>query len=149
MDRRLGACTASGLYAARVPGATHDWLSSLDGMEPEEQWALTCFIAGRDVEIEGDDLNASLRRAELLLASGGDPRRAPELYSRAVSAVAADLDTPDRRSELRAALERLAPEAEGLRGAGEALRLLLADADLAWQAFAYSLLAERLADDEE
>ncbi len=102
----------------------------------------------RDVEIDGDELNAALRRAELLLASGGDPRRAPELYSRAVSAVATDLDTPGRRTALRAALERLAPEAEGLRGAGEALRLLLADGDLAWQAFAYSLLAERLADDE-
>jgi hypothetical protein len=125
-----------------------DWLSSLDRMEPDEQWAVVCFLAGREVELDRDELNAALRRAELLLASGGDPRRAPALYGRAVSAVAADLDTPERRVALRSALELLAPEAEGLRGAGEAVRVLLADDDLAWQAFALSLLAERLADDE-
>ena len=137
------------LYAPRVRPSMRDWLSSLDQMEPEEQWALVCFIAGREVELDRDELNAALRRAELLLASGGDPRRVPALYSRAVTTVATDLDTPGRRIALRAALERLAPEAEELHGAGEAVRLLLADDDLAWQAFAYSLLAERLADEEE
>jgi hypothetical protein len=137
-----------GLYAARVPGSARDWLGTLDRAEPEEQWALACFIAGREVGIGADELNAALRRAELLLVSGGDPRRAPGLYSRAVSAIAADLDAHDRRTELRAALERLVPDAEGLQGAAEALRLLLADEDLAWQAFAYSLLAERLAEEE-
>jgi hypothetical protein len=35
----------------------------------------------------------------------------------------------------------------GLRGAREALQLLLADDDLAWQTFATALLAEALAEE--
>jgi hypothetical protein len=128
--------------------ATRDWLRALEREEPLQQWALLCFLAGREVDVDEDERNASLRRAELLLASGGDPRRSPELYGRPVTAVAADLDAPERRAALRRALEALGPEVSGLRGAGEALRVLLGDADLAWQAYAYAVLAERLAGDE-
>ena len=110
---------------------------------------LLCFLAGRGVAIDEVERNAAVRRAELLLASSGDPRRAPELFGRAVDAVAADLDGPDRRRALREGLEQLVPEADGLAGAEEALRLLLGDADLAWQAFASSVLAERLAEEDE
>jgi hypothetical protein len=124
-----------------------DWLRSLERAEPPEQWALLCFLAGRDVAVDEAERNAALRRAELLLATAGDPRRAPDLYGRAVGSVASDLDAPERRAALHAGLEALRPEVAGLRGAGEALRLLLDDADLAWQAFAYSVLVERLADD--
>ena len=87
-----------------------------------------------------------MRRAELLLATGGDPRRPPDLYGRAVSSVAADLDTPERRAALREGLEALTPEVAGLRGTEEAQRVLLSDAELAWQAFGYGVLAERLAE---
>jgi hypothetical protein len=128
--------------------ATRDWLRALEREEPLQQWALLCFLAGREVDVDEDERNASLRRAELLLASGGDPRRNPELHGRPVTAVAADLDAPERRAALRRALEALEPEVSGLRGAGEALRVLLDDADLAWQAYAYAVLAERLAGDE-
>jgi hypothetical protein len=38
-------------------------------------------------------------------------------------------------------------EVEGLRGAREALALLLTDHDLAWQAYATALLAEALAEE--
>ena len=127
--------------------ATRDWLRALEREEPLQQWALLCFLAGREIDVDEDERNASLRRAELLLASGGDPRRSPELYGRPVAAVAADLDAPERRAALRRALEALEPEVSGLRGAGEALRVLLGDADLAWQAYAYAVLAERLADE--
>lgn len=125
-----------------------DSIRSVERAAPEEQWALLCFIAGHAVTLDAAELKAALRRAELLLATGGDPRRALELYGRAVTALADDLDTPTSRAELRFGLEGLEPEARGLRGANEALRLLQRDADLAWQCFAMALLAEELAGDD-
>jgi hypothetical protein len=125
-----------------------DWLRSLERAEPQEQWALLCFLAGQEVVVGDEERNAAVRRAELLLATGGDPRRAPELWGRAVGSVASDLDDPGRRGALHDALAALRPTVDGLRGAGEALRLLLSDGDLAWQVYAYSLLLERLAGDE-
>lgn len=128
--------------------AVRDWIRSLERAAPEEMWAALCFVAGRDVALEPAERHAALRRAELLLAAGGDPRRTLELYGRAVTAVAADLDAPDHRATLREGLEAMADDVAGLRGASEARRLLLADGDLAWQAFAMSLLAEALAGDD-
>lgn len=103
------------------------------------------FLAGQGIALEQNDLNAALRRAELLLASGGDPRRELDPYGRAVTSLAADLDDPGARAELTAGLRALEDEVTGLRGASEALRLLLHDADLAWQCYACALLAEELA----
>src|SRR3954449_11413496 len=101
-----------------------DWVRSSEHAPPEEQWALLCFLAGRSVTVDEAELHAALRRSELLLATGGDPRRPLELYGRAVTALAEDLDDPVRRAALPAGLEALRPELEGLRGATEALRLL-------------------------
>ncbi len=129
-------------------GSLRDWVRAAERAEPHEQWALLCFLAGRNVALDGAELDAALRRAELLLATGGDPRRPLELYGRAVTALAEDLDDPASRAQLAAGLDALAPEVEGLRGATESLRLLDGDADLAWQCFAMSLLAEVLADGE-
>jgi hypothetical protein len=125
-----------------------DWIRSVERAEPEEQWTFLCFLAGQSVALDAEELNAALRRAELLLAAGGDPRRRLELHGRAVSALADDLDAPAARDALAAGLAALATEAEGLRGAGEALRLLQADRGLAWQCFAMGLLAEELAGDD-
>jgi hypothetical protein len=125
-----------------------DWIRSAERAAPEEQWAMLCFLAGQAVQLDADELNASLRRAELLLAAGGDPHRALELYGRAVTALAEDLDTPVGRAELLAGLEALESEARGLRGAAEALRLLRRDGDLAWQCFAMALMAEALAGED-
>lgn len=127
---------------------TRDWIRSVERAEPEEQWVVLCFLAGQDVRLDEEELNAALRRAALLLAAGGDPRRRLELYGRAVTSLAEDLDDPERRAELRAALEELRVVAEGLRGAREALALLVRDGDLAWQAYAMSLVASALADDD-
>jgi hypothetical protein len=91
--------------------------------------------------------DALLRRAELLLAAGGVARRELDPFGRAATALADDLDAPERREQLRAGLLALAPELRGLRGARESLTLLLDDADLAWQVYATSLLAEELADE--
>jgi hypothetical protein len=125
-----------------------DWVRSVERSEPDEQWTMLCFFAGRGVVLEDDELNAAVRRAELLLAAGGDPRRRLDPFGRAVTALADDLDTPRRRAELDAGLADLAPEVAGLRAAREALALLRSDPDLAWRAYATSLLAEALADDD-
>ena len=124
-----------------------DWVRSVEREEPAEQWTMLCFFAGRHVAVEPDELNAAIRRAELLLAAGGDPRRRLDPFGRAATALADDLDMLKRRAQLRAGLEALVTEVDGLRGARESLALLLADPDLAWKAFATSLLAEALAED--
>lgn len=124
-----------------------DWVRSVERAEPAEQWTMLCFFAGRQVVLDDDELNAAVRRAELLLAAGGDPRRRLDPFGRAASALADDLDTPTRRAQLVAGLEGLAKEVEGLRGARESLALLLSDPDLAWNAYATSLLAEALAEE--
>jgi hypothetical protein len=125
-----------------------DWIRATEHAESHEQWALLCFLAGRSVAIEENELNAALRRSELLLAAGGDPHRPLELYGRAVSALARDLDDPSLRARLSTGLAELEPEVAGLRGATEALRLLGRDGDLAWQCYAMALLAEELAGEE-
>jgi len=124
-----------------------DWVRSLERAEPAEQWTVLCFFAGRSVVVDEEELNAAVRRAELLLAAGGDPRRRLDPFGRAASALADDLDTPERRTQLQVGLGALVDEVAGLRGARESLALLRADPDLAWTAYATSLLAEALAED--
>jgi len=109
---------------------------------------LLSYLAGQHVETDEAELHAAIRRAELLLAAGGDPHRPLELYGRAVSALAADLDDPRAREQLAAGLESLTTETDGLRGASEALRLLRSDGDLAWQCYAMALLADALTGDD-
>lgn len=108
---------------------------------------MLCFFAGRAFAIDDNELNGAVRRAELLLAAGGDPHRPLDPFGRAATALADDLDTPERREALVQALEALRPEVAGLRGACESLALLLSDPKVAWRAYATSLLAEALADE--
>jgi hypothetical protein len=98
------------------------------------------------VGFDDPERDAALRRALLLLAAGGNPRRELDLYGRAVTSVAADLDSQAARSQLYAGLLALAPETSGLVGATAAREELLADPDLAWQCLAQALLAEALGD---
>lgn len=114
----------------------------------EEQWAVLCFLAGHSIEIDEGELNGALRRAELLLATGGDPRRTLEPDARAVTALAEDLDDPLRRNALEHGLAALLPEAVGLPAICDALRCLLTEPDLAWKAFALSILADALEDSD-
>ena len=108
---------------------------------------MLCFFAARRVVVDEDELNSAVRRAELLLAAGGDPRRPLDPFGRAATSLAEDLDSAERRAQLRLGLEALVGEVQGLRGARESLALLLSDTDLAWQAYATALLAEALADE--
>ena len=59
------------------------------------------WLAGRDVELDQDEVKAATRRAELLLATGGDPRRELDLDGRAVASMADDLDDPPRATGSR------------------------------------------------
>ena len=105
------------------------------------------WLAGQSIELDEEEVRATVRRAELLLAAGGDPRRELELDGRAVSAVATDLDDPRARERLEASLSALATEAEGLASVASALARLRTGPDLAWQCFAGALLADAIADD--
>ena len=105
------------------------------------------WLAGQGIELDEEELRASVRRAELLLAAGGDPRRELELDGRAVSAVAADLDEPGARARLEESLGVLASDAEGLVSVSSALAQLRAQPDLAWQCYAGALLAEAIGGD--
>jgi hypothetical protein len=105
------------------------------------------WLAGQDVELDADELRGAVRRAELLLAAGGDPRRELELDGRAVTAVAEDLDDPSARDQLEDSFARLAAASEGLAAVSDALVRLRAQPNLAWQSYAYALLAEAIGED--
>jgi hypothetical protein len=102
------------------------------------------WLAGQEVDLDPDAVKATVRRAELLLAAGGDPRRELELDGRAVTSVAEDLDEPEARDQLEDSLARLAAASEGLPGVSEGLARLRAQPDLAWQSYACALLAEAM-----
>jgi hypothetical protein len=105
------------------------------------------WLAGRGIELDDEEVRATVRRAELLLAAGGDPRRELDLDGRAVTAVADDLDEPAAREQLEDALNALATEAEGMASVASALAQLRAQPDLAWRCYAGALLAEALGGD--
>jgi hypothetical protein len=105
------------------------------------------WLAGQDVDLDPDEVKATVRRAELLLAAGGDPRRDLELDGRAVTAVADDLDEPGARDQLEDSLARLTTAAEGLTAVSDGLARLRSQPDLAWQSYACALLAEALGTD--
>lgn len=104
------------------------------------------YVAVQSVELDQDELIGARRRALLVLASGGDPRRELEPGGRAVSVVAEELDSVERRKALHRALAGLREGADGLPRVSAALERLAADDDLAWHWAACALLAEELAD---
>jgi hypothetical protein len=132
-----------------MPRSTvRDYIRGLERAPAEEMWTALAYLAGRRLELDEEERRAALRRAELLLAAGGNPHRPLELWGRAVSAVAQDLDAPAARAQLAEGLAALGDQTQGLRGASEALRLLVMDAELAWQCFACALVAEDLSDED-
>jgi hypothetical protein len=102
------------------------------------------WLAVQAVGIGADELHAARRRALLLLASGGDPRRELDPGNRAVASIAEDLDTAARRDGLQAALADLCAEADDLPAVSSALNSLASDGELAWRWAACALLAEEL-----
>ena len=132
--------------------ALREWLAGLElqlGREPvPERWTMLAWVAGRDVELDEDELREALRRALLLHAAGGDPHREPALDGRPVTSLAADLDRPERREGLMLGIDELVGLAERLPRVRAALLDLAASPESAWRAYACGLLAEELGGEE-
>jgi hypothetical protein len=104
-------------------------------------------VAGRDVHVDAAEARGAARRALVLLGAGGDPARGLDLHGRAVSAMADDLRTVDRQLALEEGIRQLRVEASGLPHVSEAIHALAEAPDVAWRAYAASLLAEELGED--
>jgi hypothetical protein len=136
-----------------APVAQIDVESSLDALELalatgelDDGRPALAFLAGRGVSFDDEGLRGARRRALLLLAAGGDPLRGLELDGRAVTALAGDLDRPERRASLAGGLAALRDACRERPHLASALASLLADPGLAWRALASALLAEALAE---
>jgi ADP-ribose pyrophosphatase YjhB (NUDIX family) len=116
------------------------------GEEVEIEVSLS-VLAARDVPLEEAEVNAARRRAVQLLATGGDPRRDLDPDGRAVTALATDLETQERKAALIAALSSLRPLASDLELVSGRLENLVADEVRAWRWFACTLLAEELVEE--
>jgi hypothetical protein len=115
--------------------------------EPDGAAAMLSLVALDEIGFDPDDLSASVRRALLVLAAGGDLRRELTADDPAVVRLAEDLDDPDRRAELATALQQLRSLSADLPAAAATLDALLADPDRAWQALATAILADELTED--
>jgi hypothetical protein len=102
------------------------------------------YVAVQSLELDEAEVQGARRRALLVLASGGDPRRELEPGGRAVAGLADELDSVERRQGLQEALKRLRERAEGLPAVSAALDGLLADDAVAWRWAACALFAEEL-----
>ena len=118
--------------------------AGLDPHSPELLVSLAWLAIG-SVPIGDGELKAARRRAMLVLAAGGDPHRDLDLDSVAVERLASELDSPERRDALGAALAAL--DADGLPNVAGAVELLESEPEVAWRVFALALLADELADE--
>ncbi len=123
---------------------------SRPGLEQLEQSDLDVTVAvvwlvSGEVPVPDAELKAARRRAMLILAAGGDPHRDLDQHEVAVDRLAAEIDTPERRQALAAALATI--DASGLPRVSAAVDGLLADQELAWRTFALALLADELAEE--
>lgn len=119
-------------------------LEQLEASDLDLRVALAWMVRD-EVPIGEDDLNAARRRAMFVLAAGGDPHREIDHDSVAAERLATELDSPERRAALAAALDALATEAEGLPAVSDAVAALRREPDLAWRSLALALLADELA----
>ena len=102
------------------------------------------WLVRESVHIDEDDLHGARRRAMFVLAAGGDPHRDLELGAVAAERLADELDSPERRQELDAALAAL--DTSGLPRVTDAVQRLRGDPETAWRTLALALLADEIAD---
>jgi hypothetical protein len=128
------------------------WLANLERALAEDEsgdelpiaLVVLASVAGSSVPLDENETHGATRRALLLLTAGGDPSRGLDLNGRAVTALADDLRTVDRQLALEDGLRDLRLRAQGLAHVSEAVRALADAPDVAWRAYAASLLAEEL-----
>ena len=118
------------------------------GLAPEELASVLVWLVLETVPVDPAEVKAAVRRAMLVIAAGGDPHRELGLGDVAVERLAAELDRPERRAALAAALAGLAADAHELPAVTEMLATLRGDPELAWRTYALALLADELADDD-
>lgn len=111
-----------------------------------ERWVSICFVAGRSVAIDPDELSAALRRALVVRAVGGDPQRELTIDEDAVVRLATELETQERREQLQLGLASLRDLGRGRPEVEETIVTLIAAPDLSWRAFCAGLLADELAE---
>ncbi|HUK45396.1 MAG TPA: hypothetical protein VLV28_08880 [Gaiellaceae bacterium] len=136
------------MSAEAEAGAVLELLARIDAGELGDPPTMVAYLAGRRVELAPGQLHVAGRRAVLLLAAGGDPRRELDVDDRAVKALAVDLHDEQRRAALVAGLDALALLARDLPRVREAVLFLAADIDLAWRLYALGLLAEYLGEQD-
>ena len=102
------------------------------------------WLVREQVTVDEDGLHAARRRAMFVLAAGGDPHRDVGLDSVAAERLADELDSPERRRELVAALAAL--DTSGLPRVAAAVQTLCDDPETAWRTLALALLADEIAD---
>jgi hypothetical protein len=118
--------------------------AGLDPLSPELLVSLVWLVLDT-VPVGEAELKAARRRAMLVLASGGDPHRDLDLDAVAVERLAEELDSPERRTALRAALGAL--DADGLENVASARETRVSEPGLAWRIYALALLADELAEE--
>ena len=123
-----------------------EWFDVLAHMGEQERSVSLAFVAGQNVVFDEDELHGALRRSMLLRATGGDPHRELELDEPSVTRFAEELDSPERREQLRLGLTSLRDASEGRSHVAESIAELLSDADSAWHCFAAARIAAELAE---
>lgn len=122
---------------------SRDALEQLEASDLDLRVALVWLVRD-EVPFDEVDLNASRRRAMFVLASGGDPHRDLDYDAVAAERLAAELDTPARRTALDEALATL--DTRGLPRVAETVKTLRDDPDGAWRTLALALLADEIAE---
>jgi hypothetical protein len=102
------------------------------------------WLVRDEVRFDERELNAARRRAMFVLAAGGDPHRDLQPEAVAAERLAAELDSPEHRRDLDAALAAL--DTSGLPRIAEAVQTLRSEPETAWRALALALLADELSD---
>ena len=97
--------------------------------------------------LDADEAHGAVRRSLSCLPPAAIPSAASTCNGRAVTALADELRTVDRQLALEDGIRDLRVRAQGLPHVSEAVRGLADTPDVAWRAYAASLLAEEL--DEE
>jgi len=123
---------------------SRDALEQLEESDLDASVAVAWLVRDEVFDLDEAELKAARRRAMLVLAAGGDPHRdlAPDTV--AADRLAAELDTPERRHALDAALAAL--DTGGLARVRDAVDTLRADPERAWRTLALALLADELAE---
>lgn len=122
---------------------SRDVLEALEESDLDVHVAVA-WLVRNEVGFDEREVNAARRRAMLVLAAGGDPHRDLEHDTVAAERLADELDTPERRAALDAALAAL--DTNGLSRVTETVKSLRSDPDLAWRTLALALLADELAE---